>query len=143
MNWDLVFYIFIIVFIPISGAYIVPLLLQYIYRNVSNYSEKLDEAFLNDNTLFDRETKLEFLTGVKSGRWIGILERTLIVILLILNKTDAIVVIVALKGLARYKQMDNKIFAEYYIMGTLISVIYSLITFYAVYYIYFKLVMAV
>ncbi len=56
------------------------------------------------------------------GATIGILERLLIVTFVLTNATAAIGFVVAAKTLARFKQLDDRQFAEYYLLGTLASV---------------------
>ncbi|MFT4005500.1 MAG: DUF3307 domain-containing protein [Lacrimispora sp.] len=58
---------------------------------------------------------------VKIGAWIGILEREIILILGLLNQFGAIGFALTAKSLARYKQLENKAFAEKYLVGTLLS----------------------
>lgn len=124
-NFDILNFklIFIIIYISFSGAYFIPLILDLIYMRVSNYNAILNN--LLKNNLSDEEKP--FIDAVKTGRYIGIFERTLIVIFLFKNDLSAIGFIIAIKSLARFKMMDNKIFAEYYLLGTLLSVIYTFI----------------
>ncbi|MGD9898266.1 MAG: hypothetical protein AB7T22_03975 [Calditrichaceae bacterium] len=55
------------------------------------------------------------------GKLIGNLERTFIYFLIIFDQIAAIAVIIALKSLARFKEMDDKNFAEYFLIGSLLS----------------------
>jgi hypothetical protein len=56
------------------------------------------------------------------GATIGVLERLLIVTFVLTGSTAAIGFVVAAKTLARFKQLDDRDFAEYYLLGTLASV---------------------
>ncbi|HEX8940064.1 MAG TPA: DUF3307 domain-containing protein [Candidatus Limnocylindrales bacterium] len=56
------------------------------------------------------------------GEAIGILERLLVVALLLARAEAAIGLVIAAKTLARFKQLDDREFAEYYLLGTLASV---------------------
>src|SRR4029077_12346747 len=56
------------------------------------------------------------------GATIGILERLLIVTLLLGNAPAAVGLVIAAKTIARFKQLDDRMFAEYYLLGTLASV---------------------
>ncbi|MDY6981666.1 MAG: hypothetical protein SV422_01120 [Pseudomonadota bacterium] len=59
-----------------------------------------------------------------AGRVIGFLERWLVyIVILASNDLQAIGLILAAKSLARMKQMDDKAFAEYVLIGTLLSVL--------------------
>lgn len=64
-----------------------------------------------------------------AGRVIGILERNLIFLVLILaNSYAAVGFIIAAKGFARFKQMDERNFAEYILIGTLASMLITILT---------------
>jgi hypothetical protein len=56
------------------------------------------------------------------GATIGIIERLLIVALMLTGAEAAIGLVIAAKTLARFKQLDDRDFAEYYLLGTLGSV---------------------
>jgi hypothetical protein len=58
------------------------------------------------------------------GRIIGILERLIIFIAVVMQQYTALGIVVAAKGIARYKKMENDPqFAEYFLIGTLLSVV--------------------
>ncbi len=52
---------------------------------------------------------------------IGMLERTITAILLLCNQFAAVGLVITAKSIARFKQMENKEFAERYLIGTLLS----------------------
>ena len=56
------------------------------------------------------------------GATIGVLERLLIVTFVLIGAEAAIGFVIAAKTLARFKQLDDRGFAEYYLLGTLASV---------------------
>jgi hypothetical protein len=56
------------------------------------------------------------------GATIGVLERLLIVTFVLSGSSAAVGFVVAAKTLARFKQLDDRDFAEYYLLGTLASV---------------------
>ena len=60
------------------------------------------------------------------GATIGILERLLIVAFVLTGSAAAIGFVVAAKTLARFRQLDDRDFAEYYLLGTLASVAVAL-----------------
>jgi hypothetical protein len=64
----------------------------------------------------------------KLGSTIGILERLVIVSLVLAGQSAAIGLVIAAKTLARFKQLEDRRFAEYYLLGTLASVAVALIT---------------
>jgi hypothetical protein len=61
------------------------------------------------------------------GKLIGVLERTFLYFLIIFNQIGAIAVIIALKSLARFKELDDKNFAEYFLIGSFLSVMVAVI----------------
>lgn len=82
---------------------------------------------------------LEFLTNSRSlqidfdknnqlGRYIGMFERLLVITFVFLGDFTAIGLIFAGKSIARFKDLDNRDFAEYYLIGTLFSITIGLIS---------------
>ena len=55
------------------------------------------------------------------GKIIGYIERLLVVLLTFYSAYPAIGFIVAAKSIARFKQMDDRNWAEYFLLGTLTS----------------------
>ena len=62
------------------------------------------------------------------GATIGALERLLIVVLLLTGAEAAVGFVIAAKTIARFKQLDDRGFAEYYLLGTLASVSVAIVT---------------
>jgi len=62
------------------------------------------------------------------GATIGILERILIVVFVLTGSEAAIGFVVAAKTLARFRLLDDRDFAEYYLLGTLASVAVAIVT---------------
>jgi hypothetical protein len=58
---------------------------------------------------------------LNTGRIIGLLERTIIYVLVLLNQFTAIAFVLTAKSFARYKALDDREFAEYVLVGTLLS----------------------
>lgn len=56
-----------------------------------------------------------------AGRVIGMLERVLILFFVLINQYSAIGFIIAAKGFTRFKELDKREFAEYVLIGTLLS----------------------
>lgn len=56
-----------------------------------------------------------------AGRFIGILERILIFFFVLVSQYTAIAFIIAAKGFTRFKDLDQREFAEYVLIGTLLS----------------------
>jgi hypothetical protein len=117
--------IVVILYISFSGAYFIPLIFDIVYKKIDNYAGILNGLLKKDAT---KEEEI-FIDEVKTGKWIGILERILISIFLFSNQISSIGFVIAVKSLARFKMMENKIFSEYYLLGTLSSVLYTFVTY--------------
>lgn len=61
------------------------------------------------------------------GRIIGILERGLAVTLVLLGEYGALGLIVAAKAIARFRGLEDRDFAEYFLIGTLASLLHALL----------------
>jgi Protein of unknown function (DUF3307) len=56
------------------------------------------------------------------GQAIGVLERLLVVVFVLIRAEVAIGLVLAAKTIARFRQLDDREFAEYYLLGTLASI---------------------
>lgn len=61
-----------------------------------------------------------------AGEVIGILERWILVVLLVGQQYAALGFVVTAKTLARHKQMEERAFAEYFLVGTLTSMLIAM-----------------
>lgn len=61
------------------------------------------------------------------GRIIGVLERAVALTLLLLGQYGALGFVVAAKALARFRALDDRDFAEYFVIGTLASLLHALL----------------
>ncbi|PTM59385.1 DUF3307 domain-containing protein [Desmospora activa] len=66
------------------------------------------------------------------GRYIGMIERVLIIIFIVQGIPHGMMFLIAVKSLARFKQFESKEFAEYYLVGSLSSALIALVFGYAV-----------
>lgn len=62
------------------------------------------------------------MSPARVGATIGVLERLLIVAFMMTGAQAAVGFVVAAKTIARFRQLDDRHFAEYYLLGTLASV---------------------
>ncbi|WP_455203218.1 hypothetical protein [Kaarinaea lacus] len=62
-----------------------------------------------------------------AGRFIGILERLLIFFFVLQSQYGAIAFILAAKGFTRFKELDEREFAEYVLIGTLLSAVLAVL----------------
>jgi hypothetical protein len=60
------------------------------------------------------------------GRMIGNLERLLLLAFVVLGSYGAIGFVLAAKSIARFRELDDREFAEYYLVGTLASAVVAL-----------------
>lgn len=60
------------------------------------------------------------------GKCIGLLERAIILVLVMRGEMTAVGFVLAAKSIARFKQLDDRTFAEYYLVGTLISTLMAI-----------------
>lgn len=79
----------------------------------------LDQVFPPGYVVADSGDNAE---QVAAGKYIGILERFLILTLTVTGNISAIGMVIAAKSIARFSEFSNKHFAEYYLVGTLLSV---------------------
>jgi hypothetical protein len=64
-----------------------------------------------------------------AGKWIGIAERIIVLMLVLLNAYSAIGLLVAAKGIIRFNEKDRpEIKTEYLVIGTLLSIGIALLT---------------
>ncbi|MGE5604304.1 MAG: DUF3307 domain-containing protein [Bacteroidota bacterium] len=57
----------------------------------------------------------------RTGKWIGILERLIVLSLILNNALGSVAFILTAKSIARFNELSNRDFAEYYLIGTLSS----------------------
>ncbi|MHA2202470.1 MAG: hypothetical protein ACW991_02160 [Candidatus Hodarchaeales archaeon] len=62
-----------------------------------------------------------------AGKIIGMLERGIILTFGLLGEFGAISFVFVAKSMARFKQLEKRQFAEYYLIGTLLSFFFTLI----------------
>lgn len=65
-----------------------------------------------------------------AGAIIGTLERVLMLIFLVMSEFTAIGYVIAAKSLARFSKLAKTQFGEYFIIGTLFSVLYTILVYY-------------
>ncbi|WP_430790672.1 DUF3307 domain-containing protein [Virgibacillus flavescens] len=86
----------------------------------------INEAYRTDNedyTLQLQYQKYNNTSKNSRGKYIGIFERILIAVFIVINQYSGLALLIAMKTLARFKQFEDKDFAEYYLIGTLLSLI--------------------
>jgi preprotein translocase subunit SecG len=79
-------------------------------------------ASLQDGKPSAREGRAE-----NAGEWIGILERIVTLTFVFTGSFTAIAFALTAKSIARFRELENKSFAEYYLLGTIGSVVVALL----------------
>ena len=64
---------------------------------------------------------------LKAGRVIGLLERVLLVVGLVWGNWQILAAVIALKSVTRYKDLDKRLNAEYFLIGSLSSIIWAVV----------------
>ena len=65
--------------------------------------------------------------NLQAGRYIGMVERALILTLVVFGSISSLAMVLAAKSLARFGKLTDQQFAEYYLFGTLNSMLIALI----------------
>ena len=90
------------------------------------YLSKLKVKPRKDNNSGDANEDFPF-SGFTKGRVIGVLERAMIFMVVLANQLGAIGFILTAKGVARLKDLEDKDFVEYLIIGTFMSALFALL----------------
>ncbi len=64
---------------------------------------------------------------ISRGRMIGVLERAIALTFVLLGQYGALGLLIAAKSLARFKALEDREFAEYFLIGTLASLLLALL----------------
>jgi hypothetical protein len=96
----------------------VNILIRYQFRLFDLAPKKVDEN--SNNLIIDQRE-------YNAGRIIGILERLIIYIAVLKNQFAIIGFILAAKAFTRFRELDERKFAEYVLIGTLISILFAIL----------------
>ncbi|GIO22706.1 DUF3307 domain-containing protein [Oceanobacillus sp. J11TS1] len=86
-------------------------------NGMENNKPKADTSFMEEYHYFTYSSPLR-----SRGKLIGYIERLLVIILTVIGSYPSIAFIIAAKSIARFKQLDDRNWAEYFLLGTLSSV---------------------
>lgn len=84
---------------------------------------------LNNNNK-EARTDAEFALDIKEynrGRLIGDIERILLVVMVAMHSYEALGFLIAAKGLIRSRELENRSWAEYFLVGTLASTLVAVV----------------
>jgi len=62
----------------------------------------------------------------RAGRVIGFFERFIVLTFVLLDQYTALAFVLAAKSIARFRELEDRNFAEYYLVGTLASISFAL-----------------
>ncbi|WP_203249109.1 DUF3307 domain-containing protein [Sporosarcina beigongshangi] len=88
----------------------------------SSHPSKIESNFTEQYHYFTYSSPLP-----SRGRLIGYVERLLVISLTIVGAYPSIAFIIAAKSIARFKQLDDRNWAEYFLLGTLASILLGLV----------------
>lgn len=98
-----------------NNLIIYSLIFVIIWDPAAVFIKKLFLYMIHENSCIQEENDSQI------GRIIGKLERVIISVLVLCNQFGAIGFVLTAKSIARYKQLEDKNFAEKYLVGTLTS----------------------
>jgi len=124
----------------VSGYLISKILLP--FRPNNSYTESRKEKKVtttnmgNQNSHDDVKIETQSIEAViqihdspkNAGVLIGFSERLIIMVLIMFNSIGSIGFIIAMKALTRFKQFEDKSFAEYYLIGSLVSILIGIVS---------------
>lgn len=124
-------FIFITFFTSVTIKYIYDI----IYYPNNEYGEDIEKINQSHHCINEEEKIIyKKFNSLKIGKSIGILERILVFILVLMIGLKECGILIAglltLKSITRFKFMDIKIFAEYYLIGTSLSYLMVLFPFF-------------
>ncbi len=102
--------VIVIIYVVWGGGYFIQAFLKGL---------KIGPPILNKSLVLEKK---EALNNQSMGRYIGMLERGILLFFMINLEYSAVGLVIAMKSIARFKQLDNKDFAEYYLIGSLLSI---------------------
>jgi hypothetical protein len=133
-----------------GGSFFVPLTLDLVYDkfltkypdedvNKNNIGCKISELSIehdiNDLTIKNNTNKIDvekyryLYMNISVGKPIGMIERLLITIGLLMNSITLIIGIIGIKTWVRHTEFNKRSFSEYYLLGTLISIAFTVVTY--------------
>lgn len=72
-------------------------------------------------------TSTDEASDPRAGRVIGTLERLILAVGILTHSWEVLAAVIALKTVARFKELDNKKFSEYFLAGSLFSILWAVI----------------
>lgn len=82
---------------------------------------------LLDFTQLKRPNAASGANAARAGRVIGALERLILAVGIIGQSWEVLAAVIALKTVARFSELDQKDFAEYFLVGSLFSLLWAVL----------------
>jgi hypothetical protein len=100
----------------------------YVVRGILNKCGALPKLTMDESNTVAKSANAGTTDTIEfnRGRWIGNLERILLLAIIAAGSYDAMAFLVAAKSLIRSKDLENREWAEYFLLGTLASVTVAL-----------------
>ncbi|WP_286905315.1 DUF3307 domain-containing protein [Clostridium sp. UBA1652] len=115
--------ILLIILIAIVTTFATGIFIKILMKSLENNPYK---KLIKKNVYLPSEKKN--LSGARNGGFIiGILERSFILIIMIINQPSMIGFVLATKSIARFKKLEDESFAEYFIIGSFTSFIIAIL----------------
>ncbi|WP_159101141.1 DUF3307 domain-containing protein [Listeria grandensis] len=111
-------------------GYLIPYVLEVLMPGFNLEKKSISFTKQSGKIILTKNQEIPIVSNkeLKAGRYIGGLERLLLLIFMVLQIYSAIPIIIALKTLARFKELENnRTFAEYYLIGNFLSMIFGVL----------------
>lgn len=123
--WSVYFYGIILIF----QVYFVGYLVDKIFIDIKTPTQEkecLNNEVTSNKTENKEKNDIDQENSLNPGFLIGALERITMLIFLIVGMFQGVILVLTLKTFSRYKELHEKKFAEKFILGTMISILFSL-----------------
>ncbi|EUJ25256.1 DUF3307 domain-containing protein [Listeria cornellensis] len=120
----------LVIIIVYFVGYLIPYILEVLMPGFNLERKSISVTKQNGKIILTKNQEIPVVSNkeLKAGRYIGGLERLLLLIFMVLQIYSAIPIIIALKTLARFKELENnRTFAEYYLIGNFLSMIFGVL----------------
>ncbi|ART76532.1 hypothetical protein B4U37_11000 [Sutcliffiella horikoshii] len=129
----LLFLIIMLILCTTVTGHLIRIMLGSLTKHISLFEGKytLKDLAISPNSEKNMSEEYTYMVmkhqDLSRGKVIGYLERLLVVALILMGSFSAVGFIVAAKSLTRFKQMDDRDWAEYFLLGTLTSFLFAII----------------
>lgn len=131
--------VFVIIYIYTvrCGEFFIDIFMNESFKDIVLINEKVNEVENSElmiaateagdievgvDEVINKENRVLSTTGNDTGRYIGILERSIVLFLVVSNNYSSIALLLTGKSIARSKEFEDKEFAVKFIVGTFLSI---------------------